>query len=40
MIEIVGKTEAERLPARARWAQYRAQGLEPKAFDAERRVAL
>ncbi|WP_341645615.1 DNA polymerase III subunit chi [Thauera sp. SDU_THAU2] len=40
VIEIVGKTEAERLPARARWAQYRAQGLEPKAFDAERRVAL
>ncbi|ENO86295.1 DNA polymerase III subunit chi [Thauera linaloolentis] len=40
VVEIVGQTEAERLPARARWARYREQGLAPKAFDAERRVAL
>jgi DNA polymerase-3 subunit chi len=39
VIEIVGQTEAERLPARTRWAQYRAQGLAPQAVDAERRVA-
>ncbi|HQZ03391.1 MAG TPA: DNA polymerase III subunit chi [Thauera sp.] len=40
IVEIVGQTEAEILPGRARWAQYRAHGLELNAFDAERRVAL
>ena len=40
VVEIVGQTEDERLPARARWAHYRDLGLELKAFDAERRVAL
>jgi len=40
VVEIVGQSEEERLPGRARWTQYRDQGLELKAFDAERRVAL
>ena len=40
VVEIVGQTEAEKLPARARWAQYRTHGIALKAFDAELRVAL
>ena len=40
VIEIVGQSEAEKVPARARWSAYRQRGLETKAFDAERRVAL
>ncbi len=40
VVEIVGQGEADRLPARARWMQYKARALPLKAFDAERRVAL
>lgn len=40
LVEIVGQSEAEKLPARARWTAYKQHGLELKAFDAERRVAL
>ncbi|ANQ86073.1 DNA polymerase III subunit chi [Azoarcus olearius] len=40
VVEIVGRSEAEKAPARARWTQYKTRGLPLKAFDAERRVAL
>lgn len=40
VIEIVGQHEADRLPARARWHDYKAAGLAPQAFDAVRREAL
>jgi len=40
LVEIVGQSEAERLPARARWSTYKQQGLTLKAFDAERREAM
>lgn len=40
LVEIVGQSEADKLPARARWLAYKQRGLELKAFDAERRVAL
>lgn len=40
VVEIVGQSEAEKAPARARWMQYKARELPLKAFDAERRVAL
>lgn len=40
VVEIVGRSEAERLPARARWTAYKQQGLALKAFDAERREAM
>ena len=40
VVEIVGKSEAEKLPARARWSAYKQQGLALKAFDAERREAM
>lgn len=40
LVEIVGCSEAERQPARARWQHYRRQGLRLSAFDAERRTAL
>lgn len=40
VVEIVGQREADKLPARARWAHYRECGLALKAFDAELRVAL
>ena len=40
VVEIVGQREADKLPARARWSQYREHGLTLKAFDAELRVAL
>ena len=40
VVEIAGQSAADKLPARARWAQYREQGLALKAFDAELRVAL
>ncbi len=40
LIEIVGRSEAERAPARARWVHYKQQQFPLKAFDAERRMAL
>jgi DNA polymerase-3 subunit chi len=40
VIEIVGRAEAELLPARARWVHYKQQQFPLKAFDAERRIAL
>ncbi len=40
VVEIVGQGEADKLPARSRWMHYKEHGLELKAFDAERRVAL
>lgn len=40
LVEIVGQHDTDRLPARARWAEYRREGLELQAFDAERRTAL
>ncbi|ATE59184.1 DNA polymerase III subunit chi [Thauera sinica] len=40
VVEIVGRNEAEKLPARARWTAYKQMGLALKAFDAERREAI
>ncbi|MBR0568839.1 DNA polymerase III subunit chi [Azoarcus sp. L1K30] len=40
VIEIVGRNEADKLPARARWQHYKAHGAPLKAFDAESRSAL
>ena len=40
VVETVSQREADKLPARARWTQYRERGLTLKAFDAELRVAL
>lgn len=40
VIEIIGRSEAEKLPARARWMQYKAGNHPLKAFDAETRSAL
>lgn len=40
VIEIVGRDEEERLPARARWMQYKQQGHALQAFDSERREAI
>lgn len=40
VVEIVGQSEAERMPARARWTEYRRRGLTPEAFDSERREAI
>jgi DNA polymerase III subunit chi len=40
VIEIVGQSEAQKLPARARWMSYKQKSLPLQAFDAERRVAL
>ena len=40
LVEIVGQTEADRLPARTRWGAYKQRGCDIKAFDAELRVAL
>ena len=40
VVEIVGQSEAEKQPARMRWAAYKQQGLTLKAFDAERREAM
>lgn len=40
VVEIVGQSEAEKLPARARWTAYKQHGLALKAFDAERREAM
>ena len=40
LIEIVGRSEAERGPARARWTHYKQQQFPIQAFDAEHRRAL
>jgi DNA polymerase-3 subunit chi len=40
LVEIVGQTEADKLPARTRWGFYKQRGCDIKAFDAELRVAL
>ena len=40
VIEIIGRGEAERAPARARWMYYKQQQFPLKAFDSERRIAL
>lgn len=40
LIEIVGQTEADKAPARARWGHYRQRGLELKAFDSVMRAPL
>jgi len=40
LIEIVGRNETERAPARARWVHYKQQQFALKAFDAERRTTL
>jgi DNA polymerase-3 subunit chi len=40
LIEVIGHSEAERAPARARWMHYKQQQFPLKAFDAERRMAL
>jgi DNA polymerase-3 subunit chi len=40
LIEIVGRSETERAPARARWIHYKQQQFPLKAFDAERRMPL
>ena len=40
LVEIVGQSEAEKLPARARWMHYRQRDLRLQAFDSERREAL
>ncbi|MCL2162703.1 MAG: DNA polymerase III subunit chi [Betaproteobacteria bacterium] len=40
LIEIVGCSEAERAPARARWMRYKQLQFPLKAFDAERRMPL
>ncbi|GHT88570.1 DNA polymerase III subunit chi [Betaproteobacteria bacterium] len=40
VIEIVGVSEAERQPARARWVHYKHLQFPLKAFDSERRAAL
>jgi DNA polymerase-3 subunit chi len=39
VVEIVGHTEADRQPARARWKHYQNLQFPLKAFDAERRAA-
>jgi len=40
IVEIVGQSEAARVPARERWKQYKQRQFPLKAFDAERRMAL
>ena len=40
VVEIVGQSEADKLPARTRWQQYKASQVPLKAFDAESRAAL
>lgn len=40
VVEIVGRSEAEKQPARVRWQHYKASGAALKAFDAESRTAL
>lgn len=40
LVEIVGQSEADKQPARARWAHYKQRQLPLQAFDAIRREAL
>jgi DNA polymerase-3 subunit chi len=40
VVEIVGRSDAVRLPARARWMHYKQRELPLQAFDAVRREAL
>ena len=40
LVEIVGQSEAHKLPARTRWKHYKQQDLRLQAFDAVRREAL
>lgn len=40
VVEIIGQTEAEKAPARARWMHYKKNEHPLKAFDAESRTAL
>ena len=40
LVEIVGQSEGQKLPARARWKHYKQQDLRLQAFDATRREAL
>lgn len=40
VVEIIGREERDRLPARARWMQYKASGHSLQAFDSERREAM
>ena len=40
LVEIVGQSEAQKLPARMRWTHYKQGGLPLQAFDAVRREAL
>lgn len=40
LVEIVGSSEADKQPARARWQHYKREGLRLQAFDAELRTAL
>ncbi len=40
LVEIVGCSETEKQPARARWLRYKREGLRLQAFDAELRTAL
>jgi DNA polymerase-3 subunit chi len=40
LVEIVGRSEAARLPARTRWIHYKQRELPLQAFDAIRREAL
>jgi DNA polymerase-3 subunit chi len=40
VVEVVGQSEADKLPARSRWAEYKRNGVALKAFDAERREAM
>jgi DNA polymerase-3 subunit chi len=40
LVEIIGQSEAQKLPARARWKHYKQQDLPLQAFDAIRREAI
>lgn len=40
LIEIIGREESQRAPARSRWMEYKRQGHELQAFDSERRKAM
>lgn len=40
LIEIIGREESQRLPARHRWMEYKKLGHELQAFDSEKREAL
>lgn len=40
VVEIVGQSEEDKVPARLRWQHYKSRGLHLKAFDSVRREAL